>query len=365
MRSKWFAIALLILFFWAYEQFGLWDHPLWTVWIMIGYFVAAFVIDAFFRGASFCKYICPIGQFHFINSMVSPLEVKVRNPDVCASCKTHDCLRGNERQRGCDTDLYLPRKVGNMDCTFCLDCVRACPHDNVGLLAVAPGKALVNDPIRSSIGRFSDRLDVAVLALVLVFAAFASAAAMSVPIVSWRDTFAVRLGLSSSAPLTTVFFVVALVLVPLSLVGVAVVVGRSAAKAVIPARQLFNRLSLALIPLGLTMWVAHFLFHLVPSWRSAWPAIQRASGDLGLHLAGEPSWMSTPIMSSGALLHSQILLLDAGLLLALYVGWRIARSCAPDIRASLKLVVPWAAVGIALYISGILIFLQPMQMRGM
>jgi hypothetical protein len=365
MRSKCFAIALLVLFFWAYEQFGLWDRPLWTVWIILGYFTTAFVIDAFFRGASFCKYICPIGQFHFINSMVSPLEVKARNPDVCASCKTHDCLRGNDHQRGCETDLYLPRKVGNMDCTFCLDCARACPHDNVGLLVVAPGTALVRDPIRSSLGRLSDRYDVAVLALVLVFAAFASAAAMSAPIVSWRDGLAVRLGLSSSAPLTALFFVVALLLVPLALVGTAVVVGRAVARAVTPARQLFNRLSLALIPLGLTMWAAHFLFHLVPSWRSAWPLIQRASGDLGLHLAGQPDWTATPMMSADALLHLQFLLLDGGLLLALYVGWRITRSCVPSFRASLGLVVPWAGVGIGLYASGIWIFLQPMQMRGM
>ena len=42
--------------------------------------------------------------------------------------------------------LFLPRKVGNMDCTFCLDCVKACPHDNIGILAIAPGRDLVNDP---------------------------------------------------------------------------------------------------------------------------------------------------------------------------------------------------------------------------
>ena len=46
----------------------------------LGYFAAAFVIDGFFRGASFCKYVCPIGQFNFVQSLVSPLEVKVRDP---------------------------------------------------------------------------------------------------------------------------------------------------------------------------------------------------------------------------------------------------------------------------------------------
>ena len=42
----------------------------------------------------------------------------MREPDVCARCTTHDCLRGNATQRGCETGLYLPRKAGNMNCTL-------------------------------------------------------------------------------------------------------------------------------------------------------------------------------------------------------------------------------------------------------
>ncbi len=29
--------------------------------------------------------------------------------------------------------LFQPRKLGNLDCTFCLDCVHSCPHTNVGI----------------------------------------------------------------------------------------------------------------------------------------------------------------------------------------------------------------------------------------
>ena len=99
LRSKWFGIALLVLFFWCYEVFGLWDKPIWTAWLIINYFLVAFAIDGVFHGGSFCKYVCPIGQFQFVTSLVSPLEVKVREASACASCKTHDCLRGNEHQR--------------------------------------------------------------------------------------------------------------------------------------------------------------------------------------------------------------------------------------------------------------------------
>ena len=65
-----------------------------------------------------------------------------------------------------------------MDCTFCLDCIHACPHDNVGILAVPPGKALWYDPIRSGIGRFGSRPDLAALVMVLAFGAFVNAAGM-------------------------------------------------------------------------------------------------------------------------------------------------------------------------------------------
>ncbi len=95
LRNKWLAIGLLGLFFWSYEAFALWDSPRWTAWIALGYFAVAFAVDGLFRGASFCKYVCPIGQFNFVQSLVSPFEVKVRSLDVCTACQTKECIRGN------------------------------------------------------------------------------------------------------------------------------------------------------------------------------------------------------------------------------------------------------------------------------
>jgi cytochrome c oxidase assembly factor CtaG/ferredoxin len=366
LRSKWLAATLLVIFFWATEAFRLWDRPIWTAWLVLSYFLAAFVIDAFYRGASFCKYVCPVGQFQFINSLVSPLEVKVRAPDVCVSCRTHDCLRGNDHQRGCETDLHLPDKVGNLDCTFCLDCVRACPHDNIGVLAVVPGADLSGDPQRSSLGRFSGRIDVAALALLLVFAAFTSAAAMAGPVMEWRDRLTSQLGLASPLLFITILFAAALVLVPASVMGPVILLGRTAAKVATPTRELLCRFSLALVPLGAAMWAGHFLFHLLPSYGAVWPVLQQAVGNSGFHFLGYPAWVTTGMqINADTILVLQTLLLDAGLLLTLYLGWRIARDCAPHGRYALRLFSPWAGVALALYASGIWIFLQPMQMRGM
>jgi hypothetical protein len=82
LRSKWIAIALMILFFWSYEAFAIWDHPGRTAWLLIAYFAAAFVVDTFFRGASFCKYLCPLGQFNFAGSLLSPFTLEVRSQEI-------------------------------------------------------------------------------------------------------------------------------------------------------------------------------------------------------------------------------------------------------------------------------------------
>ena len=366
LRSKWLAVFLLVLFFWSYEAFAVWNRPFLTAWIVGAYFATAFSVDTFYRGASFCKYVCPIGQFHFVSSLVSPLEVKVRSHAVCNTCTTHDCLRGNDRQRGCELDLFLPRKAGSMDCTFCLDCVKACPHDNIGILAQAPAQQLVGDPVRSSVARFSLRPDIAALALVVVFSAFASAVAMVIPFRGWQDFLVAYFPHASFLTGISLLFLLALVLCLVLLLGAAMLAGRSAGSGGKPVRRLWCRLSLALLPLGLAMWSSHVLFHLLTGWNSAWPVVQRIAMDFGSGWVGQPHWvMSSPMLSANTLLAAQVLLLDAGLLLSLYIGWQIASACAPRVRDAMQLIVPWAAVTVAMYASGVWILLQPMQMRGM
>ena len=366
LRSKWFGIALLVLFFWSYEVFGLWDKPIWTAWLIINYFLVAFAVDALFSGASFCKYVCPIGQFQFVASLVSPLEVKVRAADVCATCKTHDCLRGNKHQRGCEMELHLPRKSGNLDCTFCLDCVRACPHDNIGMMAVAPGMDVVLDPRRSSLGRLSRRLDIAALSLVFVFAAFVNAAFMTAPVTSFRDNLSARLGLASPQPVTGVLLLILLGLAPAMLFMFAAFASRVASRTSFSVRELFCRFSASLIPLGVAMWAAHYLFHLAVGWNSGWPTIQRAANDIGWHFLNSPRReFAMPLLDTDAVHVLQTLLLGGGLLLTLYLAWRIARNCLTSLRDAVRLFAPWGCVATILYVTGVWIILQPMEMRGL
>ena len=364
LRSKWLAIAVLLAYLCAYEVAGLWSSPFATACIVLGYFAAAFAVDGLFRGASFCKYVCPIGQFNFVTATLAPFEVRVKQLDTCRSCSTQDCIRGNSQQRGCELDLYQPRKAGNLDCTFCLDCVHACPHDNVGILAVVPAADLTRDPRRSSIGRLSLRTDLATLALVLVFAAFANAAAMAGPMMAWQDALASTLGWSRGA-LVLGLLLLAMLVLPVALALACALVGRAFARTGAGARELFCRFSLGLIPLGASMWLAHFVFHLATGSGTLLPVVQRVAGDLGLTVLGEPRWaMSAPAGALPWLQPLLVLLLDAGLLATLWVVWRVAASYRVAPARGAALLAPWGGLACALYAAAIWILLQPMQMRG-
>lgn len=320
LRTKWLSASLLLGYLWAYEAFGLWNSPWLTAWIIAGYFLAALTIDGAFRGASFCKYVCPIGQFHFVSSLVSPREVRVRSASVCRSCSTYDCIRGNERARGCELFLFQPKKVGNLDCTFCLDCVKACPHENVALLPVAPASTVLHDPYRSSIGRLSKRTDFAALVLLIVFGAFVNAAGMIAPVLEWEH----RLHARAMAWVIPAFIIVGAIVIPALAVLLCGAVNRR-------GLDTARRFVFTLVPIGIAMWAAHLFFHFA-------------------NALGMPAFI-TPM---------QILLLDAGLLLTVYIGWRLAKQ-----YAARRLVLPWAALASGLYACGIWIFFQPMQMRGM
>jgi len=361
LRTKWLSCALVVAYLWAYEAFALWDRPAWTAGIIVAYFVGALMVDGLFRGASFCKYVCPIGQFHFVQSLASPLEVRVREPDTCASCRTRDCIAGNATQRGCELELFVPRKSGNMDCTFCLDCVRACPHDNIGLLATAPAKDLTKVGPRSSVGDYRERTDLAALVLIFVFGAFANAAGMVRPVIEWETTLRAATGIDSHVFWTTAFLALTVVVLPLVLVAACAGWSR---RFIDPPGGLLptaNAFAMILAPLGFGMWLAHFVFHFFTGALTPVPVIQRLAGEWGIKGWGSPAWEigSWAFPNLPAL---ELLLLDVGLLVSLWAAWRLAHKLAPTRSAACFL--PWAALALILFGCGVWIVFQPMEMRG-
>jgi hypothetical protein len=255
--------------------------------------------------------------------------------------------------------LHLPAKQGNMDCTMCLSCVRACPHENIGLFFGAPGRDLVQDVRRSSVGRLWSRSDIVALSLVFVFAAFANAAAMAAPVMQWRDRIAVSLGLSSTMAVTTAFFLISLLLLPAALIAGSVAAGFALAHLKRSFTEIARRLSLALIPLGLAMWTSHLLLHFVVGWNSLEIVLHRLARFAGIQSPGSLT-LTGPLLDPAALLKCQVLLLGIGLLGSLYIGWCVVRDRSQSFGQICRFVAPWSLVCTGLYFAGIWLFLQPM-----
>jgi len=161
LRNKWLALLGLVGIIYTYELFDLWASPWWTAWLAIAYFATAFVLEAFFTRSSFCMYVCPLGTFNFLYSAVSPTQITSRDLDTCRDCEGHECINGTQdgTQDGCQLELFVPTIESNMNCTLCLDCVRACPYDNVALAVRPPGDELFRQTWRN-------RLDLAWLAII-------------------------------------------------------------------------------------------------------------------------------------------------------------------------------------------------------
>jgi hypothetical protein len=129
-------------------------------------------------------------------------------------------------------------------------------------------------------------------------------------------------------------------------------------------REAFCRSALALAPLGLGIWAAHLLFHLLMGAPALLPLVRQAGQDFGLRWLGAPHWNAgAGILQGNSLLQLQLLFLDGGLLLTLYLAWRMAVSTA--VLKRLLGAMPLALLTFALYGFGFWLLLQPMQMRGM
>ena len=367
LRNKWISVGLFVLILFTYELLDLWSSPWWTAWLIVAYFLGALLIDSVFKHATFCKFVCPIGQFNFIASTLSPFEVKVRDQPTCTACHTKDCIRGRREPasdlvviRGCELALFQPSKVGNMDCTFCLDCVHACPHDNVGIVSRLPGTELLSDPLRSGIGYFSRRKDLTALVIVFTFGALLNAFGMVSPVYAVETWLGKMLHLHQEAPVLGLIFAFFLIAEPLLLLGLAAWAARALGNVQHKFLPLIIRYTYGVVPLGFGMWLAHYSFHFLTGMYTIIPVVQSAVASFGRPLLGAPRWTLTGLPAS-AVQAIEIGFLALGLAGSLVVTYGLAEE--DSIERPLRMFAPWASVCALLFLASLWLLFQPMEMR--
>lgn len=393
LRNKWLAILMLFLTFFFYEYLDFWESPLMTAWIIVAYFIASFALEAFFSESAFCKYVCPLGTFNFIYSMTSPTQIGAKNPDICRTCVGRECVNGSYSPEtviridqiptasgemvektvehgpkgtlGCGTELFVPQIKSNLDCVMCLDCVRACPHDNVALFARVPGRELLQP------NSLPKQWDISFLLISITFIGLLNAFGMVDPVVTVMRDISSRLGLTSSGmPDRTVefitlgmIFVSCGLILPFFLSYDAAWLTRTLtnSRSKYSQRDIVAAFAPAFVPIGLGVWIAHYGYHFLIGALTIVPVFQNFLIGHGISVLGDPSW-TLGGLNSGTVGIMQIVALMGGFFWSMMIAQRTALRMFR--RDGMLALIPWALILLGIAAFGIWIFGLPMDMRG-
>lgn len=358
LRNKWLAVAVFVAFLFLYEWLDLWASPAFTAWVIIAYFLSAFVLEVLFDESPFCKYLCPLGTFNFAASTMSPTQITVRDRDVCRTCPGKECVNGSTRVLGCGTELFPPVLTSNLDCVFCLDCARACPYDNVAL-AVRPNTRELTEK------SWPRRWDVSFLILVFAFAALSNAFGMVPPFYELQIRLAAILRTSNEFLLLMIMFGLLNLALPAAAGIGAAWAGRALAGRREPLRVAFSRFMPAMIPLAVAVWLAHYGFHFATGALAIIPVFQTFLLDHGIAwLGSQPNWQLDPLLPGEWILPLQTIIVLAGFSGSLFVGNRIARRDFDRRPQATRALLPWLLLLAGLAAAALGTFNLPMEMRG-
>lgn len=226
------------------------SRPAVTGGLLLAFLLAALVLAAIFEHRSFCRYVCPVGGFIGLYALISPLELRVRDPLVCQGHRTKDCALGSAAGYGCPWLLTPWSLERNAACGLCGECFRTCPKENVAVRLRWPGRDLL---VASAW-----RLDEAYKACIMLSSAAIYPLVLLGPwgrLKAWANLET----LSGFAAYAAAFLLLSLGLLPGLHLALAAVVRRAAGLAGVSLGRLFVALAYPLIPLGLAAWVAFTL----------------------------------------------------------------------------------------------------------
>ena len=274
---------------------------------------AAIGLSTVFERRAFCRYLCPVGGFIGLYSQTAPIELRIKDKQVCVTCEGKPCYNGSSAGYGCPWDVFPGGLTKNTYCGLCMECIRTCPHDNI---------AVNLRPFSADLAKPSTRMDEAFKAFIMLGSAMIYAGVLLGPWGMFKDA-AYNVGSSAWFVYAIIFLAIIFVILP----GL-FTLGILNTKSVLPLKQRFASLATALIPLGLMFWVAFSLSFVLTNASYIIAALSDPLG-LGWNLFGTANTVWQPMLAS-ILAPAQTLALVGGLIWSA----RTAQKAAGEVKVS-------------------------------
>jgi polyferredoxin len=366
LRNLWLANLLFLFLTWLDGYYGVVSNPRLTAWIILAMFALAAIVGALLQRRSFCRYFCPIGGLISIYSMVSPVELRIKDPKICQAHRSKDCYVGDSCGYGCPMFEFPQRMDANNYCNFCCECVKTCSEDNISVRLRTFGKDLWASA--------THRFDESFLAVALVGVSIVVTGHMLLPWHEWLDGLAhylpfEALGIHEHTTIEKIMFSVLLIggsvaLAPGLMLGVAWT-SRSLAGANprVSLKRVFTVFGYMLVPVGLAMHLSHNLRHLLLEGWGVVPVVQKTINAYTSFFAGTPDFGPKTLVAEPAVYWLQMTLLVGFFWLSLLSGWRLSRALFGDGREGVKALMPMVALALVFMLVNIYFLNQPMNPR--
>lgn len=298
-------------------------RPAVTAWVLLGFIGAGIALSLLYERRVFCKYVCPVGGFIGLYSLLAPTELRVKDPAVCAAHGTKDCVTGNERGYGCPWLAYPGNLTRNIDCGLCMECLKTCPQDNIGLFTRPAGSDLLVQKGRG--------LDEAYKGFIMLTCALLYSAVLLGPW-GWVKQWANLDTVLHWALYAAGFVAVNLLIVP-GLFWLAALASRKLSNSTFTQRRAFVDYAYTLVPLGLAAWIAFSLSFVLTNGSYALPVLSDPFG-WGWNLLGTAGFGWRPLAGPQLIGFLQTGTLIGGLVFSVQTALRIARQHSTEHQTS-------------------------------
>ena len=284
---------------------------------------AAIGLSMIFERRAFCRHLCPVGGFIGLYSQVAPIELRIKDKQVCVRCEGKPCYNGSSAGYGCPWGVFPGGLTKNTYCGLCMECIRACPRDNI---------AINLRPFSADLTKPSTRIDEAFKAFIMLGSAIIYAGVLLGPWGAFKDA-AYNVGSSAWFVYAIIFLAIIFVILPgLFTLAVYLPTAFAPRNHVAARRETFRKrfaqFSNSLIPLGLMFWVAFSLSFVLTNASFILAALSDPLG-LGWNLFGTADAAWQPMLTS-MLAPAQTLALVGGLIWSA----RTAQKAASEVKVS-------------------------------